>query len=104
MGIIDIIGVGKENAVTRAELCAAMNLPDRAVRKMIAEAREQGALIICDQDGAGYYISEDPADLRRQMVTNRSRAMSILRQQKFLRQKIAEAENAEQMTLEEVSK
>ena len=100
MGIVDILQVGKENALTRAELCDMMKVTDRAVRLMIAEARAEGAIIINAQDGKGYYLSEDPADLRRQYNSNRRRALSILRQQKFLRRKLEAEENKEQLVLD----
>ena len=101
MDITTYIPIGKENAVTRAQLCAITGLHDRAVRKLIEIARIEGAIIINEQDGAGYYISENPKDIRRQMVTNRNRAMSILRQQKYLRRRLEEIENRGQMTIEE---
>ena len=91
--IVDYIGVGRENAVKRSELVAIMNLPDRKVRGLIEEARREGALIVNAQDGAGYYISEDLGELKRQLNTNHSRAMSILVQQKYLRRKIKELES-----------
>ena len=102
MNIVDFIGVGKENAVTRGELGALTNLPDRAVRKLIQEARDQGEIIINAQDGAGYYRSNDVGELKRQYRLNRSRALSVLRQQKYLRRKIREAEQKNQVTLDEV--
>ena len=102
MSITDFIGIGRENAVTRGELVAILNLPDRAVRRLIQEARERGEIIINTQDGTGYYRSEDLGDLKRQYTANHRRAMSVLRQQTYLRRKIAEAEQQEQMTLDEV--
>jgi len=62
MCIVDMLKVGKENAITREQLCIRLKQPDRTVRKMIAEARLEGAIIINAQDGAGYYLSDDPAD------------------------------------------
>ena len=102
MNICDFIGTGRENAVTRSELVALLNLPDRTIRRMIQEARDRGEIIINAQDGAGYYMSDDVGEMKRQLALNNSRAMSVLRQQRYLRRKIAEAENKEQMTLEEV--
>ena len=93
MRVTDYIGVGRQNAVTRAQLVERMRMPDRKVRNLIEEARREGALIVNAQDGAGYYISEDLAELNRQYHTNHSRAMSILVQQKYLRRKIKELES-----------
>ena len=103
MNITDFIGVGRENAVTRDRLVAALNLPDRTVRRLIQEARDRGEIIINAQDGAGYYMSNDVGEMKRQLALNKSRALSVLRQQKHLRRKIREAENREQMTIEEVT-
>ena len=103
MNICDFIGTGRENAVTRSELVSILNLPDRTIRRLIQEARDRGEIIINAQDGAGYYMSDDVGEMKRQLALNNSRAMSVLRQQTYLRRKIAEAENKEQMTLEEVT-
>lgn len=92
MKVVDFIPVGKENAVKRADLCARLNIPDRTLRHMIEQARRQGAFIMNAQDGAGYYISEDLGELKRQYRRNHSRAMSVLVQQKYLRRKIKELE------------
>lgn len=97
------IGVGRENAVTRGELMALLNLPDRTIRRLIQEARDRGEIIINAQDGAGYYMSDDVGEMKRQLALNKSRALSVLRQQKYLLRKIAEAENKEQITMEEVT-
>ena len=104
MNICDFIGTGKENAVTRGELVAILNLPDRAVRRLIQEARDRGEIIINDQSGAGYYMTDDVGELKRQFATNKSRAMSILRQQVHIARKIVQLEdiNKYQMTIDEV--
>ena len=103
MNICDFIGTGRENAVTRSELVALLNLPDRTIRRMIQEARDRGEIIINAQDGAGYYMSNDLGEMKRQLALNRSRAMSVLRQQKYLRRKIREAENGNQVKLEDIA-
>lgn len=92
MNICDFIPRGRENAIRRADLVARLNLPDRKVREMIETARKDGALILNDQTGAGYYISEDIGELKRQLRSNHNRAMSVLRQNTHLRRKIKELE------------
>ena len=89
--ITDFIPHGKENAITRAELCSITNLQDRPIRELIETARRNGAIILNDQDGKGYYISDNLSDIKRQYHQNNSRAMSILVQQKFLRRKLKAA-------------
>jgi len=57
MDIIDYIPQGRENAVTRAELCKRVGLPDRTVRELISQARRE-TCILNAQDGNGYYRPE----------------------------------------------
>jgi hypothetical protein len=104
MDIMTYIPMGKENAISRRELVYLTMLPDRQVRKLIQAARDQGEVILNDQDGKGYYTSDDLVELRRQYNTNRRRALSILRQQKHIRRRLRELEPSDQMTLEEVSR
>lgn len=82
---------GKENAMTRPELCRAMQLPDRAVRKVIADARRAGNLIINTGDGSGYYLSDDPDEWARQYHQDTARALSILARRKTMRARLKAA-------------
>lgn len=92
MNILDYIGTGRENAVTRRELRLRLNLPDRTIRNMIEDARREGALIVNDGSGIGYYVSDNLQDLHRQYKMNEHRALSVLVQQKHLRRRIRELE------------
>lgn len=92
MNICEFIPTGKENAIRRADLVARLNLPDRTIRNMIEAARKKGALILNDQSGAGYYISEDIGELKQQLKRNDNRAFSVLTQNVHLRRKIKELE------------
>lgn len=104
MDIMTFIPKGKENAISRNELVCLMNLPDRRVRKLIQDARDQGELILNAQDGRGYYTSDDEGELKRQYNTNRNRALSILRQQRHIRRRLREIAQRDQVTIEEVSR
>lgn len=103
MDIMTFIAKGKENAISRQELCLLLGLPDRAVRKLIQDARDRGELILNEQDGAGYYTSDDEGELKRQYRTNRNRALSILRQQRHIRRRLRALEQRNQVTMEEVT-
>ena len=83
---------------------AQLNLPDRTVRNLIEEARRNGAIIINDGSGVGYYTSDDLGEITRQLKMNESRAKSVLVQNTHLRRKIAELESQDQVTLEEVAR
>ena len=99
MDIMTFIAKGKENAISRQELCVLLALPDRTVRKLIQEARDRGEIILNAQDGAGYYTSDDVGELERQYNTNKNRAMAILRQQSHIRKQINEIHNQNQLKM-----
>lgn len=88
MSIIDFIPYGKENAVKRDYLCSLLGLRDRKMRQLIQREKELGAIIINDQNGDGYYRSDDDCDLIRQMSQNQSRINSMSKQNKYLRKKL----------------
>lgn len=92
-GILRYLEIGKDKAKTREQLCELSGLCDRVVRREIEALRDEGVIIINNQDGRGYYISEDVEEMQRQFRQNQARAMSILRQQKHLRRRMAEVVN-----------
>lgn len=71
--------VGRNNAVTGKTLSRLMDMPERKVRSLIEDARQQGHLIVNDQDGRGYYIADSLEDVQRQYNQMTNRAMSILK-------------------------
>lgn len=79
--------------ISRAELSAVLDMPDRQVRKSIQKAREEGALIVSMTDGSGYQrvTPEDLPKLARQYRQNRARIISLAKQQKALRGILKEA-------------
>lgn len=91
MNICDFIPRGRENAIRRADLVARLNLPDRKVREMIETARKDGALILNDSSGQGYFISDDIGEIKRQYLQDKHRALSILNRAKHMRRVLKEA-------------
>lgn len=82
--IAALIPHGRRNAISRAELAAAMQTTDRKMRKAVSEAKTQGVMI-CN-DGDGYYQSDELSDLWRQYRRETARAMSILKARKPMRE------------------
>ncbi len=78
------IPYGRRNAITRQALAAKLGMNDRTARKAIEEARAAGLLIMCEQNGRGYYQSDDPVEMRCQYQQDTNRAMSILKRRKPL--------------------
>ena len=86
--IVNLIPKGKDNAISRSWLRYALGTSDRQVRKMIAQAREDGYLII--NTGKGYYIPDDVADLIRFYRREKKRAISIFVRLKNTRARLKE--------------
>ena len=77
--------------LTRADLCRKMDKSDRAVRRIVAEARMCGYIIIGgERRHSGYYLARDTADVERFFKKETSRALSILAGLKAARQKLRE--------------
>jgi len=100
INIEDYIPHGRENAVTRLQLRQATGLNDRWVRKHIQTARQRGVIIANEQNGAGYYQTDDIEEIAAQFRQNRSRAMTILTQQKHLRRRLKAAGVSENWRLQ----
>ena len=82
---------GKEAAMSRTALCAALSMPDRQVRDLIEQARREGAIIINLSDGAGYFLSDDPDVWAKQYKQDTHRALSILARRKAIRTRLKAA-------------
>lgn len=91
MDVLYLIPKGKENAVSRAALCAAAGYSDRLTRRIIAQLRDEGYIIINDQNGKGYYLSDDLDEIEKQYKQDTARAMAILKRRKYMRKMLKEA-------------
>ena len=75
MKVYDVLPYGLENAVPTKELVRILGLQnDRELRKQIERERAAGAVILSDCHRGGYYLSNDPEELRRFTRTLQSRA------------------------------
>lgn len=61
--LLTVIPTGRDNAISRRELAAGLGHEDRTIRRMIAEAREQGHPIISTSHASGYYMAENDEDI-----------------------------------------
>lgn len=68
---------------------------DRTVRILIMKARINGEMICNEQDGSGYYMTNDPVLLRRQIAQMKSRAGSLFKQINELEKNIKAIESLE---------
>lgn len=91
-------GRDKRSARTGHWISQLTGINERAVRELIEELRGDGHLICNDQDGQGYYLSDDLEDIRRQCARDRARALSVLKRLRPFRRKIREVERDENQT------
>lgn len=99
MKIENLIPKGKNNAISRMELlnrCILHGLAtnDRAMRRLIEEARQEN-VIINGQTGSGYYIpdKDDIAELRHYIAQERCRSISINKNLKMASNLLADMES-----------
>lgn len=71
---------GRENAIPSKVLAEALGYPStRELQKQIERERAAGAVILSDSHGGGYYLSNDPDELRRFTRTLNARARNTIR-------------------------
>lgn len=78
--IYDLLPVGAEYAISRRQLSAITGIPDRQLRRKIAEERRSGALILSStaEVGGGYFRPADMQELRRWVAMMQSHIAAIL--------------------------
>ena len=75
MVVRDSLRYGKENAIPSKILARALGFNSvRELQKQIERERAAGAVILSDSHGGGYYLSNDPEELRRFTQTLNARA------------------------------
>lgn len=80
MKVFDFLSYGKENAIPSKTLAKALGFQSvRDLQKQIERERAAGAVILCDSQGAGYYLSNDPHELRRFTRTLNARAKNTMK-------------------------
>ena len=81
MKITDFIPHGRKNAISGVDLQTVLNLDSRTVKKMIADARLNGAVIcsILDRDNGGYFLPKSPDEAIEYVRTEQKRIESAKR-------------------------
>ena len=78
--VFDALRYGRQNAIASETLAQALGFRSvRELQKQIELERAAGAVILSDTHGGGYYISNDPAELRRFTRTLYARATNTLK-------------------------
>ena len=80
MRVYEYLHYGKDQAIQTKDLAMALGFKTvRDLQKQIERERAAGAVILSDSHGAGYYLSNDPVELRRFTQTLNARATNTLR-------------------------
>ncbi len=80
MKVLDLLHYGRENAIPSKALAKAVGFQSvRELQKQIERERAAGAVILSDPCGGGYYLSNDPAELRRFTRTLHARARNTIK-------------------------
>jgi len=74
--VADFLRPGAENAMFRRDLMAMTGLRDRELRLMIEAERRQGIPILSDNIH-GYWLSDDPAEIKKFSRSMKRRAAEI---------------------------
>ena len=92
------LSYGRENAVKSAELAKRLGFKTvRELQKQIETERAAGYVILSDSQGAGYYLSNDPVELRRFVNTLNARAANTIRASESAQRALNEATGQEQL-------
>lgn len=75
---------GRDRGVHAPELAAKVGVPERSLRRLITELREEGEAIVATPE-TGYYMAVTPEDIRICCGFLRSRAMRSLANEARLR-------------------
>lgn len=80
MKVYDSMKYGRENAIPSKMLAEALGFRSvRELQKVVESERAAGAVILSDPCGGGYYLSDDPEELRRFTRTLNARAKNTLK-------------------------
>ena len=79
--VMDLIQTLSEagGPVKRGELAALLDVNDRDLRHLIAQARALGYIIVNHGDGRGYYMASSTEDIEQHFRLERKRALTILK-------------------------
>ena len=78
--VYEALHYGRKNAIPSKVLAARLGFRSvRDLQKAIEAERGDGAVILSDPCGGGYYLSDDPVELRRFTQTLNARAKNTLK-------------------------
>ena len=96
--VYESLSYGRENAIKSAELAKRLGFKTvRELQKQIETERAAGYVILSDSHGAGYYLRNDPVELRRFVNTLNARAANTIRASESAQRALDAATGQERM-------
>lgn len=78
--VFQSLSYGRNNAIKSPVLAKLLGYRSvRELQKQVEAERAAGYVILCDSHGAGYYLSDDPAELARFTRTLNARARNTIK-------------------------
>lgn len=78
--VFEALSYGQNNAIKSKVLAEMLGYKTvRELQKQVESERAAGYVILCDSHGAGYYLSDDPAELARFIRTLNARARNTIK-------------------------
>ena len=94
MNILDFIPKGKENAISKENLCKLTGIKDeRIIRDAIKRQVESGVPILSSSGHKGYWYSEDLEEIKEFIRENDHRSNALNRTTAKLKKRVYEMEN-----------
>ena len=81
--LLEILGEGKENAVSGSELAVLLNRSKREVSELVHEARTNGLMVV--SDSCGYYVPKNDDEILACYNRLRKHSISQLASMKVFR-------------------
>ena len=98
MKVYESLRYGRENAIPSKTLAKVLGFRSvRDLQKAVEHERAAGAVILSDPCGGGYYLSNDPEELRRFIKTLNARAVNTIRASESAQRALDAATGQERM-------
>lgn len=76
--IAKLQGTNRFNRKKQLELCMELNIQDRELRRIKADAVREGYPVMSTPDGRGYWLSNDPTEIEKMRSELKDRALDLL--------------------------
>lgn len=101
MNLLQYIPIGKQNAITRAELSKITGISDRAIRQQIKDYVSKGIPVLSSSRHKGYWIAENITEIEEYLNECDNRRNSLYITNMKLRQLLYKAKGIKTVKVSE---